>query len=106
LNYSNYCDCGINLGDITEGYASNSDGTWYTNLVNSSTKRIYTILGNHDVWHESSYDEGFLKWIEPTKNTIGITDLSTPYYYKDYSNYNIRLIFLNNYDHPTDITFD
>ena len=104
LNAMPFIDMGISLGDMAASYYNESDGTWYTNAVNASEKPFATILGNHDLGNNKSTTQSttvanaFNKWIKPTRETIGISDLNVPYYAIHNSTHKISMIFLNNYD--------
>lgn len=106
LNYYDAIDCGICLGDIQGANFSESDGTWYTNIVNASKKGFYTVLGNHDLGNSveckisATPRMAFDKFIRPVKDRIGIADLETPYYVKIFDKYKIALVVLNTYDMP------
>ena len=109
LNGIDSLDCGINLGDTTASYYTDSDGTWYTNIVNTSEKPIFTILGNHDVWSPTlnidsapTENMAFYKWIRPTLSVMGIST-DKPYYVKNFDEYGVTLICLNNYGIPNNL---
>lgn len=109
LNESQVIDCGFCLGDI-QGSNFVDDATWYTDLVNTSNKPFYTILGNHDCGNYSAGmemtggtpTESFSKFIQPTLGIIGDETITTPYYKLQYDDYKLVVICLNNYDAPTD----
>ena len=109
LNGTDALDGGICLGDIQPMTYGDNDGTWYTDIVNTSEKNFYTVLGNHDIGVWNGYEGNgtdelaFDKFIAPTAEKIGITELTTPYYSITYDNYNTVIIVLNNYDAP-DVT--
>ena len=108
LNEYSFLDMGVCLGDITGSYYNDTDGTWYTNIVNKSTKPFYTIIGNHDGGNgtDSTNDKcvtvakSFDKWIKPTRDTMEMPSLSVPYYAVHDPTYGISMIFLNAYDVP------
>lgn len=108
LNDNDVFDCGISLGDMQASSYSDNDGTWYTNVVNQSQKPFYTVLGNHDVVNYTTPSLGgtpsqaFNKFINPTLSVMGMSNLTVPYYYKQFDDYKICIVFLNNYDAPTD----
>lgn len=104
LNYSVIVTVGICLGDIANSYYTDTDGAWYTDIVNESTKNVYTAIGNHDNWGATGTNNSFTRWIQPTLKQIGIEDLTTPYYAVNRTDYPITIIVLDNYDHPTDTT--
>ena len=110
LNVTEEIDAGVNLGDMQLLKYGDNDGTWYTNIVSASRKEFYTILGNHDMgmWYKDPQTEGtpqeaFNRFIKPTLDKIGISDLSTPYYAKTFDDYKTVVIFLNTYDTPDSI---
>lgn len=105
LNNADAIDCGFCLGDIQGGDFSENDGSWYTNIVNTSEKPFYTVLGNHDQANYSkpmtggTPTEAFNKFIQPTLGVLG-QDIATPYYKVQNDTYKIVMICLNNYDAP------
>ena len=109
LNNTHAIDAGICLGDIQTMTYGDNDGTWYTDIVNTSEKNFYTVLGNHDIGVWNGYEGNgtaelaFEKFIAPTLGKIGKSNLTTPYYAVTYDNYNTVVIVLNNYDAP-DVT--
>ena len=100
-------DCGFNLGDSQGSSYSENDGTWYSNIVNKSTKPFYTILGNHDTMHYNTVttsgtaQEAFDKMIRPTLGVMGMESLTTPYYKIVFDDYKIVAVCLNNFDGPS-----
>lgn len=106
LNNMASLDCGINLGDTAAGYFDENDGSWYTDIINTTKKPIYTVIGNHDIWPSSldasigaTAQAAYDKWIAPTTDEMGI-DPGHAYYYAQYDSYKIALIVLNSYDTP------
>lgn len=99
-------ECGICLGDMAGSNYAESDGTWYTNAVNSLTKPFYTVIGNHDGGNGTSKticgtkEQVFQKFVYPTIGRIGIPNLDKTYYRIDFDNYKLTLIVLDNYDAP------
>lgn len=106
LNAIDSIDCGICLGDMAAVNYIESDGTWYTSLVNGSDKPFYTVIGNHDGGNSASISisgtkaQQFAKWIEPTLDVLGISDLTATYYKVDFADYPVTLIVIDNYDEP------
>lgn len=106
LNYQDSLDCGICLGDIHGSNFSETDGTWYTDLVLNSEKPFLTVLGNHDVGNSTRAEisgtsqEAFKKFIQPTLSVTGLETCEKPYYVKYFDEYKIVLICLDNYDAP------
>lgn len=111
LNEVDAIDCGFCLGDIQAGDFSENDGSWYTNIVNTSEKPFYTVLGNHDQANYSAPmtggtpTEAFNKFIQPTLGVLG-QNITTPYYKVQNDTYKIVMIYLNNYDAPVDKNAD
>lgn len=98
-------DCGITLGDLQTGTFSDNDGTWYTNEIAKSRGNWLTLVGNHDFGIGNSpsktgtVEQVYNKFIAPNLQFAGtIVDSGKCYYYKDYSNYKLRLFCLNPYD--------
>lgn len=109
LNNFDGIDIGACLGDIVlSNYAE--DATWYTSLVNKSKKPFITVLGNHDLGNSSDIsisgtnNMAFNKFIKPTLKKIGNKLIDKPYYFTDYNKYGIRVITLNCFDNPDDIS--
>lgn len=105
-------DCGIVLGDIMSANYAESDGTWYTNIINDTSKIIYTVIGNHDGGNSKTKSisgtkqEVFNKFIAPVKAKMGMANLSKTYYSVNFSTYKITMIVLDNYDAPDTISGD
>lgn len=105
LNEKEAIQYGCCLGDMAAGNYAQTDGTWYTSLVNASDKPFYTVIGNHDggnskdISISATVAQSFAKWIEPTLSKIGLPSLNVPYYAIN-TDYNVTLIMLNNYDVP------
>lgn len=112
--FSRYCkyledmpaiDAGICLGDMQ---SSNfyDDIDWYINSVNALTKPYLTVIGNHDAGNTNSTStsgttEGcFTKFIQPTLDRIGLTNLDKTYYCRYFDDYKIAIIVLNVHDLP------
>lgn len=98
-------DAGICLGDIQAANFS-TDKAWYVNAVNGCSKPFYTVIGNHDGGNSATRsisgtkEEVVEAFIQSTKNKIGISDISTGYYAKTWSDYKVVVIVLDNYDLP------
>ena len=111
LNGVEAIDCGFCLGDMQGGNYSESDGTRYTNIVNTSEKPFYTVLGNHDQMNYpcdmtgGTPTEAFNKFIQPTLSVLG-QNITEPYYKVLYDTYKIAFICLNNFDAPTEQNAD
>ena len=109
LNYVDSFDAGIMLGDITSSNFTH-DVSFYTSALATAKKPFLTVIGNHDAGNSNDVATSFVnkedlynKFVVPN---IGYAKLSETensnegYYYKDFANYNIRVIVLNQYDHP------
>lgn len=98
--------CGISLGDMQVSNYSENDGTWYTGEVSKLTKPFFTVIGNHDGGNNKDHTKSgtkaqvFAKFIQPTLTQIGLPNLTKTYYRKDFSDYKLTLIVLDNYDAP------
>lgn len=112
----------FNAGDIVSG-TPKVNGIVSTDIADYMTKAIancvYHCMGQHEVGFAYSYsnvkdqclthEETFNLLIAPIKETWGLPNLDTIYYYKDFSTQKIRLISLYQYnapiiEHPTDST--
>lgn len=95
----------VNLGDTAGSYYNDTDGTWYSDIVNTSEKPIYTILGNHDVWTQSldtsvapTLTDVYNKWIAPTTDKMeGYGESTLPYYSLQDDTHKLYFIFWNDY---------
>jgi len=107
-HYNGVFNMGVCLGDMASSNYSESDGKWYTDIVNTSLVPFFTVIGNHDTGNSTETSKSgtnqqvFDKWISPTKSIIGINNLSTTYYRRSFSGtgYNISVFVLNVYDVP------
>lgn len=95
---ANYIDCSIFLGDIA-GANPNSDISFY--VPSESDIPLLTVIGNHDVGQNGSVGidtaTAFSRYIQPLV-TAGFVSTNTPYYYKDFSAYKVRVIALYEYE--------
>ena len=97
---------GMCLGDMAASNYAQTDGTWYTNKVNTATKPWYTVLGNHDGGNSTdgsisaTVSDQFTKWIAPTLTKMGMPSLTVPYYAVHNTTYGVSAIFLDCYDVP------
>ena len=111
LNAVDAFDAGIMLGDIGSW---DKDASWYTTAISKSNKVFLTTVGNHDAAGNSSSDatsyeylhDFYEKFIEPNLPyadlASGEHESDNAYYYKDFTDYKIRIILLNEYDYPPD----
>jgi len=106
LNYKDGIDVGISLGDHMGSDFTESDSMWYINDVLNSRKRIFTVIGNHDVGNSKSITKSgttkqvFQKYLLPLREHMGIPELDRTYYAVNFDEYKITLIVLNNYLTP------
>ena len=97
---------GMCLGDMAASNYAQTDGTWYTNKVNTAAKPWYTVLGNHDGGNSTdgsisaTVGDQFTKWIAPTLTKMGMPSLTVPYYAVHNTTYGVSAIFLDCYDVP------
>jgi hypothetical protein len=112
LNSMEAIDCGICLGDMAAAYFSDTDGTWYRDIIEKSNKPFMTVIGNHDmgntakVGQSATVSQAVQKWIIPNVGKIGDTTINKSYYKKDFDDYKIRVIVLNSYDTPDTLLND
>ena len=94
----NFIDCSICLGDIV-GANPDSDLTFYNPAA--SLIPLLTVIGNHDVAQNNNVgidtETAFSRYIAPLVNQNFI-DTETPYYYKDFDSYKVRIIVLYEYE--------
>ncbi len=108
LNYMDAIDAAIHLGDMQAGDYAQNDGTWYTNEVARSEKPFFSVIGNHDGGNSDKQEicgtvqQVFDKFFAPVKDKSGIENLTKPYYAKNFDEYKVSVIVLNNYDNPDD----
>lgn len=116
IEYSNYykdlIDCNICLGDIKSGATGfHDDITYYTESLSNSEIDFLTVVGNHDAGNGSgisscgTLNEVYSNVIQPNLQFANVNS-SQCYYYKDFDDYKIRLIVLNQYEHPSDLKDD
>ena len=116
IEYSNYykdiIDCNICLGDIKSGATGFYDDiTYYTESLKNSEIVFLTVVGNHDAGNGSSIsacgtlNDVYSNAIQPNLQ-FGNVNSSQCYYYKDFDDYKIRVIVLNQYEHPSDLKND
>ena len=108
LNAKSFIDAGIMLGDLA-GSNYTSDFSFYPPIVEQVNKPFITIAGNHDMGSEEdpslnapSMEAFYNRYYAPTIQYAGT--ISHPsgkcYFYKDFADYGIRIIMLNQYDYP------
>ena len=103
VNEEESIECACSLGDMAGGKFTDTDGSWYSNLIHECNKNFYTVVGNHDSWvgdntTSATQQEVFDKWILPNRDKMGLPDLTTSYWRKDINDRNITLIGLNIFD--------
>lgn len=115
LNANVTIDAGIMLGDIASSNFTHPI-TYYTNAIARSRKPFLTVIGNHDAGNSNDPATSFTdpndlynKFIAPNIQYAQVTEgtewiSGDTYYYKDFTDYNIRLIVLNQHDYPSDMT--
>jgi predicted phosphodiesterase len=112
VDYLNYMDCidaAIHLGDMQPGDFAQNDGTWYVNAVARAEKPFFSVVGNHDGGNSATFDicgtvqQVFDKFFAPVKEKTGIENLTKAYYSKNFDEYGVTIIVLNNYDTPDDL---
>ena len=103
------------MGDMSE-YKNfyEADKSYYTDCLSKAKKPFLTVIGNHDTGNNeevsASYEntkELYDAWIAPNIKYAGeVThEDGDCYYYKDFADFGIRIIVLNQYDH-TDLKAD
>lgn len=106
LNYKDGIDVGISLGDHMGDHFRENDAMWYINKVRESSKRIFTVIGNHDVGNSplavrsGTSEEVFEKYLLPLRDHMGLPELNKTFYSVNFDEYKITLIVLNNYMTP------
>jgi hypothetical protein len=113
--YSSLIDTAIiNAGDAINGRIKENGAiaSEYTDYINKAMAyKIYHTIGQHEVGYFNTtegrsktncltHDEVFEKFIHPMKDVWNLPDLSTVYYYKDFTASKIRLISLYQYNVP------
>ena len=110
INYKSYIDALITTGDIVASNFTN-DFTFFSQSKTKISKDILPVLGNHDVGTSTlkslcgTTAECYTRYIQPFEQ-YGIVTNGKNYWYKDYANYNIRIIALYEYDNEDDNTED
>ena len=111
-------DCVVHCGDAKRAYwvfGDNSDPDPSKEIVDpiiASSKPYYFVIGNHEAGNNNSvkmtpssklmYEKIVLKMVEKGFLNEGEYTENCCYYYHDFSERNIRLIVLNEYDSPLD----
>ncbi len=112
LNAMDAIDAGIHLGDMQAGDYAQNDGTWYTNEVARAEKPFFSVVGNHDGGNSDKFEicgtvqQVFDKFFAPVRDKTGVENLEKPYYAKNFDEYGVTVIVLNNYDAPDDLAED
>lgn len=95
--YKQFFDCAAFLGDIC-GVNPDSDISFYD--PKQSQVPFLSVVGNHDAadWGKSiSQNDIFNRYIKPCVDA-GYISTTKSYYYKDFADYNIRIITLFEYE--------
>ena len=106
LNEKEGIDVGLSLGDHMGDTFRENDARWYLDNVLRSEKRIFTVIGNHDVGNNTRADksgtcrEVFEKYLLPLREKMGLPTLNETYYAVAFDEYKITLIVLDNYRTP------
>ena len=106
LNAKDGIDVGLSLGDHMGDTFRENDARWYLDNVLRSEKRIFTVIGNHDVGNSTRADkagtcrEVFEKYLLPLREKMGLPTLNETYYAVAFEEYKITLIVLDNYRTP------
>lgn len=103
----------INAGDIVSGQPKNNgiaSPEIQTYMEKAEQYEVYHCMGQHECGFAYDYarhkntcmthDEVFNTFIAPMKAVWGLDDLSTIYYYKDFTDKKVRLISLYQYNAP------
>lgn len=99
----------VNLGDTVPGVATGTEADAY--MLKATLYGVYHVMGQHECgFYDTadgrkktnclSHEEVFNKFIAPMKTIWGLDDLSTVYYYKDFTQGKMRLISLYQYNAP------
>lgn len=96
-----YLDFAICLGDNVP-IGGDADTTWFDSALNNSNVPIYGVVGNHDV-RGVNLSTALTKIFTTPKSkgwmeTTDFGDTNNGYWYKDFSDYNMRIIGLMEYD--------
>lgn len=104
LNSTQSIDAGICLGDMAAGNFTDPY-EWYITAVERSDKNWYTVIGNHDCGNGQAISQNatkaqvFSRWIESTRDKMGLPDLATTYYAFS-ADTGVTFIVLDCYDGP------
>ena len=108
LDMMDALDAGICLGDMQGSNFAENDGAWYLDVIRGTTKRFFTVIGNHDGGQGNDRDvcgtkqQVFDKFIKPVREQMQLPKLSKTYYCVNFDQYKITMIVLDNYDVPDD----
>ena len=107
LNGSDYIDAGMFLGDMENSNQTSSMTLTYIPIFNEATKPLLITMGNHDYHNAQTVSSNPTTLAQSVERFMGSTnDASTystnGYGYKDFEDYKIRLIILNQYEYPSD----
>lgn len=102
FNYKKYLDALVVTGDMhANNFRDSVD--WFVNTINKVNRDILPVIGNHDVGNSQqvancgSHQQVYERLIQPFEQ-YGIITNGKNYWYKDYDQYNIRIIAIYEYD--------
>ena len=98
-------DCLVHTGDIQLTSFDQGDMPAFHSAMDNSKKPAFTVLGNHDVYKSTSVSALYERFMKPMVDNgllvagtnIDAANYATWYYY-DWSEYNVRMIMLNDFD--------
>ena len=95
-----YADAGnadftIITGDLVNDKFSDP---FYADYLITKTKPCYVVLGNHDVYHATSLQDRFDKFIEPLNEHNNLTGNTKTYYSVNYTTKGVKCIILDEWD--------
>lgn len=95
----------IHLGDITDGMLSANLCEYYSNIVLDDLREtgapVWVTLGNHD----SNYFKQNTDRLSPSRQSEMYLGGGEPRYYTDFSEHNLRLIFIDSYDAERELRY-